>query len=197
MKIVLANEEGLQEALNVLKSGGVIAHATETCYGFACDLSNSDAVQKLFQIKERPDTQAVSALFATTQQAKEFVEWNDLAEELAVKYLPGPLTMIVRLRKKLYATPRGTVTIGIRISSHPTAQKLVESFGSPLSTTSANVHGLPNPYSADDIREQYQNKDHQPDLILDDGILEKNDASTVIDISKGKIEILRAGNIKF
>ncbi len=197
MKIVLANEEGLQEALNVLKSGGVIAHATETCYGFACDLSNSDAVQKLFQIKERPDTQAVSALFATTQQAKEFVEWNDLAEELAVKYLPGPLTMIVRLRKKLYATPRGTVTIGIRISSHPTAQKLVESFGSPLSTTSANVHGLPNPYSADDIREQYQSKDHQPDLVLDDGILEKNDASTVIDISNGKIEILRAGNIKF
>jgi len=201
MKVVPFTEDGFTEALGVLKNGGVIAHATETCYGLACDLTNPEAVEKLFQIKDRPMTQAVSALFESVEQAKEYVEWNDLAEELAAKYLPGPLTMIMTMRsdapRKLFATPEGTTqTIGVRISSHATAQALVEAFGSPLSTTSANVHGEPNPYSPGDISEQYAAHAIVPDLVSDDGSLLKNDASTVIDITNGKIHVLRAGPLK-
>lgn len=201
MNIVPFTEAGFTEALSILKNGGVIAHATETCYGLACDLSNGKAVERLFAIKDRPMTQAVSALFESTDQAKSYVEWNELADELAAKHLPGPLTMIMTMRndapKKLFATPEGTKTIGVRISSHTTAQALVEAFGSPLSTTSANVHGEPNPYSAQDIIDQYQDKALLPDLLLDDGTIPPNDASTVIDISTGKIVVLRAGPLKF
>ncbi|MCA9370442.1 MAG: threonylcarbamoyl-AMP synthase [Candidatus Peregrinibacteria bacterium] len=195
MKVVPSSQEGIQQALDVLRNGGVVAHATETCYGLACDLTNIDAVTKLFTIKHRPDTMPVSALFASIDQAKQYLEWNDLAEQLAQKYLPGPLTIILKERtdapKSLLPTPSSllpTPSIGLRISSHPTASALVEAFGSPLSTTSANLHGKENPYSVEDL-------EAVPDIILDDGPLQIRDASTVVDVSTGMLHILRKGDI--
>lgn len=201
MRVVTFSEENLQTILDALSGGGVIAHATETCYGLACDLTNPEAVAKLFAIKDRPAQQAVSSLFASTEQAKEYLEWSDLAEELTSKHLPGPLTIVMPVKndapKKLYTTPEGTPTVGLRISSHPRAQVIAEAYGSPLSTTSANVHGEPNPYSAVDIMAQYEGRDTLPDLIIDDGELPVSDASTVVDISTGEIKVLRQGFIQF
>ncbi len=106
MKVIPFSNQAIADALTVLQNGGVVAHATETCYGLACDLSNPDAVTKLFAIKQRPESQPVSALFASVDEAKKYVEWNDRAEELAAQYLPGPLTLILPLRsdspKKLF-----------------------------------------------------------------------------------------------
>jgi L-threonylcarbamoyladenylate synthase len=211
------SDDGLREALSVLHDGGVIAHATETCYGFACNLSNPEAVKKLFAIKQRPGHQPVSALFTSVDEAKTYVEWDERAEELAKQYLPGPLTLILRMRDdpstQLYPTiedslsgfryphnrqrptDSGQRTIGIRVSSSPIAGSLVESFGSPLSTTSANLHGQPNPYSADDIEAQFADQAMQPDLILDSGALPQNPPSTVVDLS-GNDQIHRQGSIK-
>ena len=79
MKIVDASDDGIQKALEVLRAGGVVAHATETCYGLACDLGNAEAVEKLFAIKKRPDAQPVSALLASIEQAQKYTQWNDIA----------------------------------------------------------------------------------------------------------------------
>src|SRR3989344_5458768 len=98
MKALLANENGIHDAIKILRSGGIVAHATETCYGFACDLKNPAAVRKLFATKRRPANMPVSALFASVAQAHEYLEWNDLAEKLAQEHLPGPLTIILKLR---------------------------------------------------------------------------------------------------
>lgn len=197
MKIVPPTDEGIAEALHILRNGGVIAHATETCYGLACDLTNVEAVQKLFAMKKRPTNMPVSALCASVEQAQIYVQWNEEASQLASAHLPGPLTLILKTRPEhtLFVTPSGATSIGIRISSHPTAQKLVEQFGSPLSTTSANVHGQPNPYSVDDITKQYAGEDVVPDIVIDGGPLEVNDASTVVDVSEGMLHVLRKGNI--
>ena len=214
MDIIRPDEEGMRRALAILRSGGVLAHATETCYGLACNLANPDAVMKLFAIKRRPVTQPVSALFPTIEEAKKYVLWNDRAEELARQYLPGPLTLILPLRpdatRHLYPVPPpacpepsrraeegarragGGTTLGIRISSHPVARQLAEQFGSPISTTSANVHSLPNPYDIATIQAQFADSE-QPDLILDSGTLPPTPPSTVIDLASGKIH--RAGNI--
>ena len=215
MKVVPADINGIHTALRILQDGGVVAHATETCYGLACDLRNPDAVKKLFTIKQRPLDQPVSALFSNIDQAKEYVKWNDEAESLAKKYLPGPLTLILRGkpvaggacpepgRGELRVTgnletrnSKPATSIGIRISSHPIAQQLVTAFGSPLSTTSANLHGRSNPYSSDDIIVQFSGQEFQPDLILDSGTLPHNPPSTVIDLSESGSKIRRQGTIK-
>ena len=202
MKILPPDDAGIEAALNILRDGGIVAHATETCYGLACDLSNADAVAKLFRIKKRPETQPVSALFASLDQAKEYLLWNDRAEELA-KELPGPLTLILPFRSDAptslfpiapYMRADRThvpITVGLRLSPNPIARALVEQFGRPISTTSANLHGLPSPYSAKEIVAQYENEDAKPDLILDSGILERRNPSRIVDLSGTSESILR------
>jgi len=188
-------------AVKTLNEGGIVAHATETCYGLACDLSNPDAVAKLFALKQRPEHMPVSVLFASVDQAKEYVQWNDAAQKLADEHLPGPLTMILNATNKdLFVVPNDKDpnskpttqnselrTIGVRISSNSIAQELVKSFGSPISTTSANIHGQPNAYSIDQLRQE----GIEPDFIIDSGELPEVAASKVIDLSEGKEEVLR------
>ncbi len=194
MRILPADQEGsLEEALNIIRQGGIVAHPTETCYGFACDLTNPDAKARLSLLKKRPKNQPVSALFASIDEAKKWVEWNDKAEELAKKYLPGPLTIILPSRCQV-SDIRYQETLGVRVSSHPVAQRLAELCEVPLSTTSANLHGYPEPYSAEEIFEQFQEQDLQPDLILDAGVLPRTPPSTIVDLTEGTPKILRQGS---
>lgn len=187
MRVVTPDSAGIAEAVAVLKAGGVVAHATETCYGLACDLRNPDAVAKLFAIKKRPPHMPVSALFPDAAEAKLYVTWNDRAEELA-KDLPGPLTLILPMRTDapmlLHPTADDSaMTIGVRVSPHPTALALVKAFGSPLSTTSANMHGNPNPYDTAAIA--------PCDLLIDDGTLPANPPSRVVDLTDPSERVLR------
>lgn len=207
MKIEPVSEQGIAEAISILQKGGTVAHATETCYGLACDLRDPKAVKKLFEIKARPEEQPVSALFASVDDAKKYVEWNDEAEKLAKQHLPGPLTLILRMKpdapSQLHPTIEVLPTIhyslqpslGIRISSHPLAQRLVKEFGSPISTTSANIHGMPNPYSAENILAQFSGLEIIPDLILDSGILPKTPPSTVVDLTGNDKTVKRSGRV--
>lgn len=200
------SKQALEQALQILASGGIVAHATETCYGFACDLANPQAVQRLFALKKRPADQPVSALFSSLDEAKKFVVWNEQAEELARKYLPGPLTLILPLRSdapiRVFPTPLTAyrlplaASLGVRISSNPLAQELAKRFGKPLSTTSANLHGQKNTYSTAEIIEQCKGQEVQPDLIIDSGKLRTIPPSTVMDLTeKQKLKTLRRGII--
>jgi L-threonylcarbamoyladenylate synthase len=186
----------------VLEAGGTVIHATETCYGLACDLTNPEALLRLFTIKQRSFDQPVSALFPSIEVAKKYVKWNDRAEKLAQEFLPGRLMIILPARKDMpYAlcvTPpdksatktQEPRTIGIRVSSNRIASELVTCFGKPISTTSANLHGKPSPYSMEEILEQYKNAAEKPDLILDAGPLPFRKPSRIIDCT-GTSDILR------
>jgi|SRR3989344_4971870 len=201
MRIVSANAQGMEEALHVLQNGGLVAHATETCYGFACDLTNPDAVTKLFAMKNRPANQPVSALFFSVDEAKKWVLWNERVEELAKEHLPGPLTIILPLKAEMIGKifPTAAVsshTLGVRISSHPVAQALSQEFGKPLSTTSANLHGEENPYSLEDLQKQFSDDAGSDFLFLDLGTLKKNPPSTVIDLSGEEQTFRRLGSTK-
>jgi L-threonylcarbamoyladenylate synthase len=200
MRILPVDETGLASALEVLREGGVVAHATETCYGLACDLTNPAAVTKLFAIKQRPLTQPVSALFPSVEDAKRYVEWTAHAEELARLHLPGPLTMILPLRADapglLLPTLAGGATVGMRVSSHPVAEALAVTFASPLSTSSANVHGLPSPYTAAEIIAQFAGRPDHPDLLLDSGTLPPVPPSTIVDLTGGAPATVRKGPIE-
>lgn len=199
MKVLPSDNNGIGTALSILHGGGIVAHATETCYGFACDLKNPDAVMKLFKIKDRPLDQPVSALFATVSDAQRYVLWNEEAGKLANEHLPGPLTLILPVRpdapRKLHVMMKPATSIGMRVSSNPIAQALIEKFKSPLSTTSANLHGQPNPYSPEDIQKQFAGRRFQPDLILDSGVLRHNPPSTIIDLTALR-QARRSGQIQ-
>ncbi|MDD5469773.1 MAG: L-threonylcarbamoyladenylate synthase [Candidatus Peribacteraceae bacterium] len=189
MFVLKSSEDWQPKALEVLAQGGCIAHATETCYGLACDMTNLRAIAHLFRIKQREETQPVSALFASVDEAKEYVEWTDRAQELATGKLPGPLTLILHLRDdaplQLFPAPSGGRTVGVRVSPHPVALELVRTFGKPVSTTSANVHGAPNPYDAATILEQFDGLPDVPDMIIDSGPIAATPPSTVIDLTSG------------
>lgn len=195
MRVLSISDQNIAATISSLRNGGVIAHATETCYGLACDLSNPAAVQKLFDIKRRAGDQPVSALFASAENTKPYVTWNEEAAGLAAEQWPGPLTIILPLKPdaptKLYPTPGGGTTIGLRVSSHPLAGRLAELMGPPLSTTSANLHGQPSAYSAAEIMDQFTGQSVQPDLVLDSGPLPKNPSSKVIDLSGGGMRVVR------
>lgn len=191
----MGSGETLAKAVATLRAGGVIVHPTETCYGLCADLTNKAAVERLFALKARPLAQPVSGLFASVAAAKEWVVWNDEAERLS-EHLPGPLTLILPIRDDiktpLWSCPAGGLSLGVRVSSHPFALNLAAAYGAPLSTTSANKHGWPNPYALKDLLESWP-KDG-PDLIVDGGTLPPVPPSTVVDLTKGG-EVRRQGEI--
>lgn len=199
--VVAPTEEGIARALEVLRGGGVVAHATETCYGLACDLANANAVAKVFAIKHRPTNQAVSALFSSIEEAKRYLVIDVLTQKLVDQYFPGALTVVVPVRTitplPIWVTADGKQpqTAGIRISSSPIAMQLVQAFGHPLSTTSANVHGKSNPYSVVDMLEQFAGQAVVPDLVIDSGALPMTPPSTVVEVVEGTIRTLRGGAI--
>ena len=198
MKIVPA-AEGLDAALAALRGGGIVIHATETCYGIACDLTNPAAVRKLFDFKRRPYTQPVSALFSSVDAAASFVTFSPRARALAAEHLPGPLTLVL---PKLGSTPLWITTegdgndpmIGVRVSSHPLATHIAAQFGRPIATTSANVHGAPNPYSIVALREQFGASADV--LVIDNGILSDAPPSTVLEVKNDAVRVIRQGDIR-
>jgi len=209
MKVVPESPEALQEAVGVLAAGGTVIHATETCYGLACDLTNPQALDRLFAVKHRPDTQPVSALFSSLEEAKKYVVFSEKALSLAQMHLPGPLTLVLPRAEHaplpLYVRPLSlspitsnlSPTIGVRISSHPFAQSLALAFGKPLATTSANLHSAPNPYTLSELQSQYAGSAPLPDLVIDSGRLPEQPPSTIVEVVGDDVRVLRQGDIHF
>lgn len=209
METLVASPASVSRAIEVLTHGGIVMHATETCYGMTCDLRNSDAVAKLFAIKKRPLNQPVSALFASVEQAQQYLVFNDAALQLAKKYLPGPLTIILPLASTaptpLFTTPLShhptiqpsnhQASVGLRISSHSIAAAIAHAAGFPVSTTSANIHGHPEAYSIDDFVSQLDDGE-KPDLLLDSGKLPSMPPSTIVEMTGDAIRVVRQGSLR-
>lgn len=188
--------ESFQQTLSILKSGGIIAHATDTCYGFACDIFNKEALKRLYKLKKMSFRKPVSILVSSLAMARRYGYFSKKTLLLAKKYWPGPLTIIVKRKKSLpsFLNPHSE-TIGIRIPDHKLSIDLVKQFKSPLTTTSANISGKPSPYAVLTIQKQFKKYKLKPDFILDSGRLEKNPPSTLIKMNTQKIKIIRQGRI--
>jgi len=194
MKIIQIDPKGpekkaIAEAAEIIRSGGVVAHPTDTCYGLAADVGNEDAVRKVYAIKQIESDRPLSVMVASLEQAEEIGMFNDDAKRLAEKFFPGPLTLVVP------RTPTNE-TIGIRIPDCKVSEALIEACNSPLTTTSANRTGHPNPFSAKDVVRYFENQDVQPDLLLDGGPIESNTASTVVKVIE-KPQLLREGTLSW
>ncbi|MFA5062316.1 MAG: L-threonylcarbamoyladenylate synthase [Patescibacteria group bacterium] len=201
MKIL--SKENLAEVAAELTNGQTIVFPTETSYGLGCDATNQKAVDKIFAIKKRPQTKSLLVVVPTIEMAKKYLEWNDLLEQLASKYWPGPLTIVGEYKNDQptgYQLANGVVstekTLALRVTSHPVPKFLSEKISKPLVATSANISETESTYSAQEIIKNFSNQAFQPDIILDYGELPKNKPSTIVSVVGNELKILRQGNVQ-
>ena len=191
---------GRDEAIAVLRSGGVIALPTDTVYGIAVALETPGGIEQLYAAKSRPPDKAIALLLADVDQAAEIGELSEAARMLAGAFWPGGLTLVVprRMDRPLPAAltggelaPGEISTVGLRVPGHATPRGLAAALG-PLPTTSANRSGEPEARDADEIEAILGDA---IDLILDGGPSSGGLASTVVDLSGEDLRILRHGAV--
>lgn len=192
------SKQAIESAVGILKNGGVLIYPTETCYGLGCDATNKEAVKKIYKIKGREEKKSLPMIVANLIIVKKYFEIKNKSLELAEKYWPGPLTLILKVRKdvKIFFSKEGQASAAVRVSSHKIAKALSQKLGKPIISTSANVSGKPPCYNVEEVLEQFKNRKFQSDLILDAGQLKKNQPSTIVKVENDKIKILRAGKLK-
>jgi L-threonylcarbamoyladenylate synthase len=181
-----------------LKQGKVLAYPTDTSYGLAVDAENIKAVKTLYQIKGRSFNKPVHVVVPSVAYAKKIVKWEKPASDLAKKFWPGALTLVLKLKmksEKLKVLSANSGWLGIRMPKNQIALDLAKKLGRPITATSANVSGKSDCYSAEALIHQFQRKKFKPDFVINAGKLPKRKPSTVVKIDKGIIEILRQGSI--
>jgi L-threonylcarbamoyladenylate synthase len=185
--------EGIDEAKEVLLSGGVVAFPTESFYGLAVNPMDEEAVDKLFRLKQREADQPILLLVPDIKSLDAYVlDVNETARNLVKKHWPGGLTLLFKARPAI--SPRltaGTGKIGLRLSSHPMATALARSVNSAITGTSANISGRPPCTSASEVYESFRGGI----LILDGGVTAGGRGSTIMDVSVDPPRIVREGMI--
>ncbi len=187
-------EEEVARAVAYLAEGQVIAYPTETIYGLGADVLERKAVKRIYDLKARDYGLPISILVADLAMLREVVsEVTDRALQLARRFWPGPLTILFPASE---AIPKGLVTntgkVGVRVSSHPVAAAIVNAFGRPITTTSANLSGFPPSLSVRHVQKYFG--DRLP-CIVDGGDCEPSRGSTVVDIGDETMRIIREGAI--
>lgn len=184
----------IQQAVNILKQGGLVAMPTETVYGLAADASNPEAVKKIYQAKGRPSNHPVIVHLASLDQIDDWtIEVPANVKRMLAQLWPGPLTIIAKKAPRVSEViTGGQDSIGIRIPKHPVAQELLQAFGGGLAAPSANRFGRISPTEAEHVREELGDK---VDLILEGGRSQVGIESTILDITQKPYRILRLGAV--
>lgn len=184
----------IEEAVKVVKNGGIVIYPTDTAFGIGCRMDDKKAVDRLFAIRRRPLTLATPVLVASETMSLPYcLNPSEIVRRLMKKYWPGALTIIVSCKKMLVYSPiRGSgKTIGLRMPDHKTALELIQAVGVPILGPSANFHGLPTPYRFEEL---------DPELVkLVDfvvyGECMAGNVSTVVDCSAKPYRIIRQGAV--
>jgi L-threonylcarbamoyladenylate synthase len=183
----------IEQAIDILKKGGLVAFPTDTVYGLGANAFDEDAVAKVYEAKKRPRHLALPLLLGGVSQIAVVArDIPDIAWRLAKQFLPGGLTLV------LYKSPSvsslitgGGEKIAVRVPDHPVPLALIEGLGAPITGTSANLSGSPSPLTAEEVYRQLGDRVH---LIID-GRCHRGIDSTVIDLTAETPTILREGAI--
>ena len=187
-------EKKIQQVVECLKDGGVIIYPTDTVYGLGCDIFKQKAVEKIARIKElNIKKHNFSFICSDLSHLSDFTKPIDRSiYKLMKKALPGAFTFILNANNtipKLFKNNRKTV--GIRVPNHQITRNIVELLGNPILTTSIHYNDNIVEYSTDPelIYDKYKK---QVDIVIDGGCGNLV-PSTIVDYSKGEIEIIRQG----
>ncbi len=180
--------EAIAAAAAALRAGEPVGVPTDTVYGLAADAADADAIQRLFELKERPVDRSIAVLVADLAAAETLVRLTPPARRLAERFWPGPLTIVAARRPE--APPHlGTgATIGVRVPDDDIMRAIAGP--APLAVTSANLHGGPTPSTAQGVAELF------PALgLVVDGGPRPGSSSTVVDATGAAPEVLRQGPV--
>ena len=191
--ILAADSAGLEQAVEIMRTGGVIAYPTETLYGLGGLATQRRVVERVLAIKGRGPADPLPLIVADEEAAAEAAHLPSVALELAEIFWPGPLTFILRARMDF---PPGVILedkIALRVSFHPLAQTLTQRLNAPLIATSANQTGQPGATTAEEAFLALAAD--PPDLILDGGPSPGGPASTILDMTQTPPLLVREGAI--
>ncbi|MCC6425092.1 MAG: threonylcarbamoyl-AMP synthase [Phycisphaerales bacterium] len=184
----------IDQAVQILKQGGLVAFPTETVYGLGADARRSDAVNRIFAAKGRPSNNPLIVHIHDMPKARLYAShWPQKAQQLAERFWPGPLTLVVQKSDAISPlVTAGGSTVGLRIPNHPLALQLLRQFDGPLAAPSANRSTRISPTTAEHVRNDLAGR---VDLILDGGRCPVGIESTVIDLTADPPIILRPGGL--
>ncbi len=184
----------LNQAVEVLRQGGLVAFATETVYGLGGDARNAQAIDRIFAAKGRPASNPLIVHVHAIDAARRWVShWPDVAERLARQFWPGPLTLVLPKSPAIVdQVTAGLDSVGLRVPNHRLAIELLKAFDGPVAAPSANRSMRISPTTAEHVRAELGGA---VDCILDGGPCEVGIESTVLDLSADQPHILRPGAV--
>ncbi len=184
----------IDQAIAVLRSGGLVAFPTETVYGLGADASNDAAVARVFSVKGRPTDHPLIVHLADSEQLGDWAAIvTPTARLLADAFWPGPLTLLVERSSSVsLAVTGGRSTVGLRVPDHPVARELLRAFGGGIAAPSANRFGRVSPTTAAHV---VADLGDDVDLVLDGGACRVGVESTIVDLTAQIPVVLRTGGI--
>ncbi|HEU4346200.1 MAG TPA: L-threonylcarbamoyladenylate synthase [Actinoplanes sp.] len=189
-RIVQPDADGLNRAVALLRAGSVVAFPTETVYGLGADAFSEVAVAEIYRLKRRPAWNPLIVHVATVAAARELAQdWPGVADGLAARFWPGPLTLVVRRAGHLTGVGAANATIAIRIPAHEVALRLLAASGLALAAPSANRSESLSPTTAEHVLRSLP----EVPLVLDGGPASWGIESTVLDVTGEVPRLLRPG----
>ena len=188
------NENELDNCIEVLRNGGIVIFPTETVYGIGTNAYCEKSVEKIYEIKERPEEKPLSILVSNVNEISKYAIINNSMEEQIIKNLmPGPITIILEKRPEVFNyITSGKNTIGIRIPDNKIILKILEALKLPIVAPSANISGHPSGIELNEILPDFENK---VDICIDGGKSELSESSTIVQVVDNEIKILRQNKI--
>lgn len=185
---------GIERAAQIIKAGGVVAFPTETVYGLGANAFDERAVAEIYRAKGRPQDNPLICHIASVEDVSEVAaEVPDLFFSLAGKFMPGPLTVVLKKGNKIpYAVTAGMDSVAVRMPDNPTARALIKACGCPLAAPSANASKHVSPTTAMHV---YDDLNGRIPLILDGGECRVGIESTVLSLVTPVPTILRPGAV--
>jgi L-threonylcarbamoyladenylate synthase len=183
----------IEKGVTTLKKGGVIAFPTDTVYGLGADAFNATAVDRIYEIKNRPRHQQLPLLIADVKQLTALANpIPEIAWFLTRHFWPGGLTLVLAKTDSVPAHLAPGPTIAVRVPDHPVCLAIIQHLGNPIIGTSANISGQPAALTADEVGQQLAGK---IDFVINGSKCPGGKESTVVDVTHDTPAILRQGII--
>lgn len=187
-------KQELNECINILRNDGVIVFPTETVYGIGANAQSNIAVEKIFDIKQRPKQKAINIMVSDINEISKYaIIKNELEKKIIQKFMPGPITIILEKKDNIpdIVTAKNK-KIGIRIPNNSIALKILKTSKIPLAVPSANISGKQSGTSINAIKQDFDGK---VDVFIDGGNSKIGEPSTIVEIVNSEIIIHREGKI--
>jgi L-threonylcarbamoyladenylate synthase len=183
----------IEKGVKILQRGGVIAFPTDTVYGLGADAFHATAVERIYEIKNRPKHRQLPVLITDVERLTTLADpIPEIAWFLARRFWPGGLTLVLPKTDSVPAYLASGPTIAVRVPDHPVCLALIQHLGNPIIGTSANISGQPAALTAEEVGQQLGGK---IDFIINGGKCPGGKESTVVDITRESPIILRQGII--